>query len=523
MRIKISNVDRCGLVFDISRLLLQKNINIISMEVTINVIYFEIPDLGEAEEKEVFSLIKSIENITEITRIPLMPHEEKVRRLKVVLDTVNEGILSIDENGNVIQYNQAAEKILHISSKEAVGKSLMEVFPCCLALMEALRNGNTCLNKEVFFEKTGSHYLVSTYPVIDDEGKIIGGVASLKDIHDVRRIYQKLTEQPKVSFAQILHKSEEMKRVIALAKRYARGNSTILIRGETGTGKELFARALHDASPRTKNIFVTINCAAIPDTLLESELFGYEEGAFTGASKGGKQGLFELANDGTLFLDEVGEISAHLQAKLLRVLQEHKVRRIGGRREIPLDVRLLAATHRPLEKMIEDGDFREDLYYRLNVIPLYLPPLRSRKEDIALLAQSFLDRFLAKLNRPSAIISPDSLVKLINYSWPGNIRELENIIERAINEIKGNIILPENIIFNRHRHQDEKNLPDNLLKFSDRTLAEIMDETEKQVLCRALSKYQTSRKLGGALGISHTSVIKKMHKYGLQFSKDEVE
>lgn len=517
MRIKISNIDRCGLVFDISKILVAHYLNIVSMEVKKNTMFLETEHVSGQKEKDVLADICRIGNIIKVEPIGLMPHEEKVLQLKVAMDAVNDGIVSIDREGRIVQYNLAAEKILRTPPAKAVGKNFIEVFPFCYSLLESMEQGTCCLNREIFVEKNDAHYLVSSHPVLDKGGNTIGGVAVLKDIQDVRKMYQQLTEQPSFSFDQILHASRAMEEVIAQAKRYADGDSTVLIRGETGTGKELFARALHAASPRKNNIFLAVNCAAIPDTLLESELFGYEEGAFTGASKGGKQGLFELANGGTLFLDEIGEISSHLQAKLLRVLQEYKVRRIGSRREIALNVRILAATNRNLEEMMKDGDFRRDLYYRLNVIPLFLPSLRERSEDVALLAEAFLRRFAAKLSRDCVSISEEALDILRAYDWPGNIRELENIIERAVNIVKGTRVLPEHIIFGRRTNLSAA------LTYADamqnKTLGEILDETEKRVLKQALSQYPSSRKLGRALGISHTSVIKKLHKYNLVSAK----
>lgn len=519
MRIKIANIDRRGLVFDISKILYEHRLNIVSMEVEKNMTYLETEPVAKEKEQAVADAIGRIENVTDVTAIGLMPHEEKLRQLQVVLDTVTDGIVSIDDDGIIKQYNPAAGKILHTSLDQAIGKKLLDVLPCCSSLLESIQKGAKYVNREIFFEQTGSHYLVNSHPVLDKENHIIGGVAVLKDIQDVRKFYQRLTEQPSFDFDRILHASKVMEDVISQAKRYAAGESTILIRGETGTGKELFARALHAASPRRQNIFLTVNCAAIPDTLLESELFGYEEGAFTGASKGGKQGLFELANEGTLFLDEIGEMSSHLQAKLLRVLQEHKVRRIGGRREVPLNVRMLAATNRNLEEMIKEGDFRKDLYYRLNVIPLFLPSLRERKEDVALLAESFLRRFAANLGRGVKSISAEALEVLRAYDWPGNIRELENIMERAANIVKGDLILPEHIIFGRYAdHTPAQAIP----FFSQgKSLGDMLNAAEKNILSQALRHYHTSRKLGGALGLSHTSVLKKMRKHGLLFTQNK--
>jgi transcriptional regulator of aroF, aroG, tyrA and aromatic amino acid transport len=515
MRVKVSYVDRVGIVFDIAYVFINHQLNIVSMEVGVNVIFLETEPLVLERERILIDELSKITDIKRVEQIELMPHEEKAEQLKAVLDTVADGVVAVDSRGYITQYNPAAEKIMHISSDNVLGKKLTDIFPCCLSLIESMKNGTKSLNHEIFFEQTNSHYLVSSHPIMDHYKKIIGGVAVLKDIKDVRKMYQKLTQQPAFHFDEIIHTSEAMKKIITLAKSYAYSDSTVLIRGETGTGKELFARALHSASARAENIFVPINCAAIPDTLLESELFGYEDGAFTGATKGGKQGLFELANGGTLFLDEVGEISVHLQVKLLRVLQERKIRRIGSRREFPIDVRILAATNRELEVMIEEGTFREDLYYRLNVIPLFLPPLRERCEDVALLAKVFLQRFSLKLHKEADYISEKALQILTEYDWPGNIRELENVMERAVNIVHGNIISEEQLMLGRNVTPLRQALP----AVSERTLEEMLAETEREILCRVLCQYHTSRKLGSVLGLSHTSVLKKLRKYGLSFEQ----
>jgi len=347
--------------------------------------------------------------------------------------------------------------------------------------------------------------------MFDHRGRIIGAVAILKDISDVRALVYTVTGQLPLTFDQILFESSSMQRVVTLAKTIARGDSTVLIRGETGTGKEIFARALHAASPRAEKTFVPINCSAIPDTLLESEFFGYEKGAFTGAIKRGKQGLFEFADGGSIFLDEIGELAPHLQVKLLRILQDGKVRRIGGTREVPVNVRILAATNRNLEDLLQKGWFREDLYYRLNVIPLFLPPLRARKEDIPLLAQVFLKRYAARLQKPEATIRETALRKLMEYHWPGNIRELENVIERAVNIMTGTVVLEEHIVLDQRAAPQVEATP----SADTRSLEEIVAEAERAALAQAMERYPTSRKLGSALGLSHTTVLKKIRKYAL--------
>lgn len=377
LRLKISNIDRVGLVLDISRILAVRKINIISMEVELNTIYMEFQALAPDIKQSLYDELLSIPQITNVTEINLMPHQEHTEQLNAVLTSVSDGIVSIDLERRVTQYNFAAEKIIRLPASDVLGHKFDDIFPADSPLITTLTRGIPYNNREIVLEKTQSHYLSSGRPIRDKNSRIIGAVTVIKDISAVRELVYTVTGQRQLTFDEILFTSHAMHKVIALAKSIACGESTVLIRGETGTGKELIARALHAASVRHNKIFVPLNCAAIPDALLESELFGYEDGAFTGAIKGGKHGLFEFASGGTIFLDEIGEIPSHLQAKLLRVLQEGKVRRIGSTREIPVNIRILAATNRNLEKMIAAGSFREDLYYRLNVIPLFIPPYVS--------------------------------------------------------------------------------------------------------------------------------------------------
>ena len=508
--LKLPNIDRVGLVLDISQVLAARQFNILSMEVELNTIYIETEVINNTDKEYLIDSLKAVPQIMDVVEIDLMPHQEKAEQIKAVLASVSDGIIAINHQARVSQYNPAAERIMRFPYQQVIGKHLADISPD-LPLLETLKYGTVYNNREIVLEQSKSHYLASGRPVIDQSGRIIGAVAVLKDISDVRELVYTVTGQITFTFDEILYSSSAMHRVVTMAKAIARSDSTVLIRGETGTGKELFARAIHSASPRSGKMFVPLNCAAIPDTLLESELFGYEEGAFTGAVKGGKQGLFEFANNGTIFLDEIGEISSHLQAKLLRVLQDGKVRRIGGTREIPFNVRILAATNRNLEDMIAKGSFREDLYYRINVIPLFLPSLRDRVEDIPLLAQFFLQRFAAKLHKNTNAISEMALRKLTEYPWPGNIRELENVMERAVNVVNDQVVLAEHILLDHGLVAQ----PPRGLSSIERSLEDTLAEVEREVLARALDKHPTSRQLGSALGLSHTAVLKKLKKYGL--------
>ena len=525
MKICIENKDRHGLIYDIAKILLKYNINIISMEVIKNTTYLETEPLSYKNEQRLITELNTLSGVNTIKNIMLMPHNEKYQQMDIVFNTINEGIIITNRDGNIIYINKIAIKILKIPNDNILGQHISTALPFCKLLLKTLQTGKKFLHHEVYAEKYNNHYMVSSQPLLDEEQNLSGGVAVIRDMETVRQIYQKITGQPSTSFKDIIHQSKVMEKLILSAQHYASSNSTILIRGETGSGKELFARAVHNASPRRDGIFLAINCTAIPDTLLESELFGYEEGTFTGANKGGKLGLFELACGGTLFLDEIGDISSTLQAKLLRVLQEHTVSRLGGNREIPINVRIISATNRNLEEMVKSGVFRQDLYYRLNVIPLYLPPLRERKEDISLLANYIFQSTVNGINARIKSISPEAIEKLQNYDYPGNVRELSNIIERAINVARGSEITANDIIlYNQIQNHNSISIPTvpNYPTSTPTTwnLAEALRETEKNIIKEAMKKFTSSRKLGAALGLSHTSVIRKMKEHNLSFDKE---
>ena len=517
MKICIENKDRHGLVYDISKILLKYNINILSMEVIKNTTYLETEALSYKIEQRILAELNALDGIINIKPIMLMPHDEKYQQMDIIFNTINEGIVIANNKSEIIYINKAAISILKVDDKSIIGETISKALPFCKLLSKTLFTGKKYLHHEVYAEEYNNHYMVSSQPILDENGNLFGGVAVIRDMKTVRQIYQKITGQPSTSFNDIIHQSQIMEELILSAQHYASSNSTILIRGETGSGKELFARAIHNASSRRNNIFLAINCTAIPDTLLESELFGYEEGTFTGANKGGKLGLFELACDGTLFLDEIGDISSTLQAKLLRVLQEHTVRRIGGSREIPINVRIISATNRNLEEMVQNDMFRQDLYYRLNVIPLYLPPLRERREDIALLANYLFNSTVSDINPSVKTLSPEAIKKLESYDYPGNVRELSNIIERAINMARKPVITPDDIVFSTQNQSVNTNNYDN--KIIDFNLNAAVKNTEKRIIREALKEFNSSRKLGAALGISHTSIIRKMKEYNLHFKE----
>jgi TyrR family helix-turn-helix protein len=316
-----------------------------------------------------------------------------------------------------------------------------------------------------------------------------------------------------LTFDDIIHQSDLMRRCIQTAKMVAGADSTVLLLGESGTGKELFARAIHNKSKRAAYSFVAINCASLPEHLLESELFGYEEGAFTGTKKGGKPGLYELADKGTLFLDEIGELPLSLQAKLLRTIQSGTFRRVGGTREQQVHVRVITATNRDLMQMVRNGQFREDLYYRLHVIPVQIPPLRSRPDDILLLAAHFLANWKVKTGRQALVLSSACQTRLLNYDFPGNVRELENMIERSVQLADGECIEPYHMMIPESKLKEESHL------LGEGTLKERVESFERELLRDYVQRYNSLRTVAKYLGTSHTTIINKAHRYGLSKSE----
>jgi len=312
-----------------------------------------------------------------------------------------------------------------------------------------------------------------------------------------------------ITFDDLVHQSDLMARCVQTARLVTGTDSTVLLLGESGTGKELFARAIHNASSRAAFPFVAINCATLPESLLESELFGYEEGAFSGGRKGGKTGLYEAADKGTLFLDEIGEMPLALQAKLLRTLQAGTFRRVGGTKEQQVDVRVVAATHRHLLTMVRQGQFREDLYYRLHVIPIQIPPLRSRKEDVLLLAEHFLATWRLRKGRPNLALSPACQTRLLSYDFPGNVRELENMIERAVHLADSDLLEAWHMMI-----PDTRQAP--IPSFErEGTLKEQMEAYERELLAGYMKQCDSLRTVARRLGTSHTTIINKAHRYGL--------
>lgn len=373
--------------------------------------------------------------LKEAQRVLSVCKQEKRRseQLNAILDFAYDGIIALDENECITVFNHVAEKISGWKAEDALGRRVTDVVPKAQCHF-LLKTGRTELGE--ILEIGNTRVVANRVPIIVD-GRAVGVVSTFQNItnlqtleHKVRRILSDKGHVAKYGFDDIIGESDALREAVMIAKEYAASQSTILIHGESGTGKEMFAHAMHLASPRRPGPFVAINCAALPENLLESELFGYQEGAFTGARKGGKPGLFELSHKGTIFLDEIGEMSPRLQARVLRVLEEKEIMRLGDDRVIPVDVWVIAATHRNLKTMVREQAFREDLYYRINVLTITIPPLRDRGADIIILAENFAQEFYRDLNRPVPRLTQEAYRELLLYPWPGNIRELRNAMKR---------------------------------------------------------------------------------------------
>jgi PAS domain S-box-containing protein len=426
-----------------------------------------------------------------------------------LLESTTDGIISIDSNGIITQLNSCCAKILGINPKDSLGKSAEVVFKKTSVILQALSSGTEYREQEIIVDEFGKKLSHSVTPLRDDLGNSIGALAVLKEVKEKHSTKRSIAPSAKYVFEDIFGESESVAKAIQWAKIASKSPSTVLLTGESGTGKELFAQAIHNGSPRKDRPFIAINCAALPETLIESELFGYEEGSFTGSKKGGQIGKFELANLGTIFLDEVGDIPLVTQVKLLRVIQEKKISRIGSANEITVDIRIIAATHKDLKEEVVKGNFRKDLYYRLNVITICIPPLRDRMDDLPLLARHFVDKLSLKLGKKNVTIADDFIEKIKSYTWPGNIRELENAIERAINLVEdGGIITSEFLFFDTSPPAR-----------TDERVTEIksLKEIEKDTIVNALNHYKGNiLKVSAKLGIGRNTLYRKIKEYDIK-------
>jgi len=454
----------------------------------------------------------------------------KMEAFLPILDGLSDAVFIDGSNGVCLWCNKACEELYNISLDDISGKHVEE--------LEHIGVFSPSVTKRVLEEEReitiihenmhGKKLLSTGTPLFASDGSIAKVITTSRDITRLTSIKEHLdsttrrildiTDIKTVDLDQndntIIASSMAMKNVISLTKKLASVNSTVLITGESGVGKSLIARQLHEKGSRGAGPFITVNCGAIPENLIESELFGYVPGAFTGSRVEGKQGLFEAAQGGTIFLDEISELPLNLQVTLLRVIQEREITPVGGIKAIPIDVRIVSATNKPLLELVKEGKFREDLYYRLNVVPINVPPLRDRPEDLAPLIQSNLMKCNKRL-RENKTLSAEALTVLLKYTWPGNIRELQNIIERITITTSGRTITEENLpIFIRQEAATNANANINL------SLASALEKAEREILENALSNYHSTRAMAKALQVSQPTIVRKLHKYNLVPSEE---
>lgn len=509
--------NKVGMAKKIVDILAQRNMNIIKME--INPPYISVQLQGNNKSWDGFeSWIKEeINEILSIVELDMLDFERQAKELQTIIDSMTDGVIAVGSKGEILYYNSKAIELFSIK-KEDIHKHINCIIPSNIYDPEVNIHDETGIEFSQSIRNKEVNVILDIRLVKGEREKKIGALLISREMDEVRKLVHSISRPSMNNFDDIIGISKAIQDTKILAEAVSKTESNILILGESGTGKELFARAIHLSSNRNKGPFVAVNCSAVPENLIESEFFGYEKGAFTGANNSGKQGLFELAKGGSIFLDEIGELPIHLQAKILRVIQEKKIRRIGGQKEISVDARIISATHRDLRHMVREGTFREDLYYRLNVIPVQIAPLRERKEDIEILSKKFIRDLGKSMNKNNIKITDEALKYLSNYSWPGNVRELQNVIERAV-------IFAEDKIDVEHLMIQTKSqeLYGNNKVFRDQKdiqfpieLPRIIETLEYQYITEAMKEFNSSREMAKALGISHTTVINKLKNYGLR-------
>lgn len=455
----------------------------------------------------VVAAVNAIEKMLEVNE-----YHKKLVSAKIYIDTMVDsipaGIMTSDLKGNIKTLNRHIMELFGYSEEEMKQKKAYDLFDDWDNAVKTIENKDQFLDEDVFVHsrKNVLQYNLSMYPISDGDGKLEGIVYVFKETRKVRKLANKIMGRRAIyTFDKIIGQNKEFLKTIDFAKQVADSKSTILIMGESGTGKEVFAQSIHNHSNRSNENFVALNCGAIPKNLIESELFGYDEGAFTGAKRSGHPGKFEIADGGTIFLDEIGEMPLDMQTRLLRVIEEGTVGRIGGTKEIVVDVRIIAATNKDLVEEVSRGNFRKDLFYRLNVLPIRLPSLKERKDDIPLLIDYFMERISRRINKRMLEIPEDYMKDLIEYSWPGNIRELENLIELMLNTgCRDNRPLRNKVEFE----------PEDIPEIDEREFN--LEAVEREHICKTLQYYNGNiSNSAKALGLGRNTLYRKIEKYGI--------
>ncbi|PVZ11240.1 MULTISPECIES: sigma-54-dependent transcriptional regulator [unclassified Pseudomonas] len=498
MRIHVSFHDRVGITQEVLALLGARNLNLDAVEMVPPNVYIDAPTLSAQVLDELRGALLAIAGVQAVTVVDILPGQRRHLQLDALLAAMGDPVLALDSAGKVLLANPA---MVALYCRDPAGEPIDTV--CAtpglltalqeqgfrLPVREVTVNGETLLLDATPIPHAGA--LVTLYP----PNRMGERLAALHHGHAE-------------GFDALLGEAPVIRQLKARAQRVAALDAPLLIQGETGTGKELVARACHAASPRHNAPFLALNCAALPENLAESELFGYAPGAFTGAQRGGKPGLVELAHKGTVFLDEIGEMSPYLQAKLLRFLNDGSFRRVGGEREVRVDVRILSATHRDLARRVAEGSFREDLYYRLNVLNLEVPPLRERGQDILLLARWFMRQACTQIGRPICRLAPATYPALLGNRWPGNVRQLQNVIFRAAAICDANVvdIGDLDIAGTSVAASGERDVV---------SLEQAVDDFERALLEKLYEQHPSSRQLASRLQTSHTAIANRLRKYGI--------
>ena len=515
MRVNIPFQDRVGIAHEILAVLARLGLNVQAVEVDPPHIYIDIPELTESMLPALQRDCDGVAGVGKIQVVDILPGARRRLNLDTIMAAMEDPVLAIDAHAVVVVANAAAAQAMGLSEENLCGKSLQAILQDADIQTELIINGFRAPSREVrlnaqpfFMDVTPVFEALSATPMVSETA-----VGALLSFHAPKRIGERIhaIQNSEVSgFQAIIGESEVIRSLKQRAARVAVVDAPLLITGETGTGKELLAQACHGVSARHHAPFLELNCAALPESLAESELFGYMAGAFTGANRSGKPGLFEMADGGTVFLDEIAEMSLYLQAKLLRFLNDGKFRRIGGDKEIQVSVRIISATHRNLKKMVQEGSFREDLYYRLNVLHLEMPPLRDRGEDILLLANHFIARACTQAQKSIARLNAAANMAMLENSWPGNVRQLQNVVFRAVTMSDSKILAPNDLDWAEGSRQ-----VDDLSLESEEGLEQAVQRFEANLLTKLYPKFPSTRKLAQRLATSHTKIAGKLRKYGI--------
>jgi transcriptional regulator of aroF, aroG, tyrA and aromatic amino acid transport len=508
MRISVFFTDRVGIAQEILATVARRVLDVSAVEVDPPHIYFEAPALTTEGLPALREELKRVNGVQTVAELAMLPGARRRLYLEALLASQADPVLAVDAHGVVVLANAAAVAASGIAEAHLIGKPLADLTGDPQLTSTLIDKAYRLPSTEV--QVANERYLLETVALHEDSGTVAGAVLTLHAPHRIGERLSALQNYNAGGFEAILGNSPAIQQLKQRAVRMAQVDAPLLIRGETGTGKELVAHACHAGSRRKDQPFFALNCAALPESLAESELFGYAPGAFTGALRGGRPGLLELTDGGTLFLDEVGEMSAYLQAKLLRFLNDGSFRRVGGDRELKANVRIISATHRSLEDMVTTGDFRQDLLFRLDVLQLNLPPLRERTQDILPLANVFVDRACAQIGRPRAGLSKSAAAALVDNPWLGNVRQLQNVVFRAVTMTEAPVIEAQDLEL-----AVAGSAPDTAPIEDVASLDEAVAQFERALLARLYPHYPSTRKLAERLQTSHSAVATRLRKYGI--------